>query len=85
MFELLMQQKLSDDSAAAERYHSSSSLMNGVPKPPPTYVPPTGASFMTWPNIYKNLKRIDYCTEQFDYISNRIKCITALTHGPFLQ
>ena len=23
---------------------------------------------MTWPNIYRNLKRIDYCTEQFNMI-----------------
>jgi hypothetical protein len=36
--------------------------------PPPSYVPPTGASPMTWPNIYKNLKRIDYCVDQFDYV-----------------
>eukprot|EP00961_Rhodomonas_salina_P045314 608982-Rhodomonas_salina.2 len=36
--------------------------------PPPTYIAPVGASQATWPNLYKNLKRIDYCTEQFDYV-----------------
>ena len=36
--------------------------------PPPSYVPPPGASPMTWPNIYKNLKRIDYCVDQFDHV-----------------
>lgn len=85
---------------------------------------------MTWPNIYRNLKRIDYCTEQFNMIrshsqsrpcqsctmmfhhdayqccvlapyllplcvvcahpctcvrSNRVKCVTAFTQGPFLS
>jgi hypothetical protein len=23
---------------------------------------------MTWPNIYRNLKDIDYCVDQFDYV-----------------
>jgi len=63
MFQLLQEQ-----AEATERYHSSSKLFNGVPPPPPSYVPPTGASKMTWPNIYKNLKRIDYCVDQFDYV-----------------
>ena len=36
--------------------------------PPPSYVPPMGASPMTWPNIYRNLKDIDYCVDQFDYV-----------------
>jgi hypothetical protein len=22
----------------------------------------------TWPNVYRNLKNIDYCVDQFDYI-----------------
>eukprot|EP00285_Hemiselmis_virescens_P005662 CAMPEP_0173380304 /NCGR_PEP_ID=MMETSP1356-20130122/3015_1 /TAXON_ID=77927 ORGANISM="Hemiselmis virescens, Strain PCC157" /NCGR_SAMPLE_ID=MMETSP1356 /ASSEMBLY_ACC=CAM_ASM_000847 /LENGTH=61 /DNA_ID=CAMNT_0014333847 /DNA_START=71 /DNA_END=256 /DNA_ORIENTATION=+ len=56
----------------------------GIPKPPPTYIPPTGSSYLTWPNVYMNLKNIDYCVDQFDNLSNRIKCITAFTQGPFL-
>jgi len=59
---------LQEAAAAPERFHSTSKVFNGVPQPPPNYVPPTGASAMTWPNIYRNLKRIDYCTEQFNHI-----------------
>lgn len=33
---------------------------------------------MTWPNIYKNLKRIDYCVDQFDYVRY---CDRALAHS----
>ncbi len=36
--------------------------------PPVTYSPPLGASMYTWPNVYRNLKNIDYCVDQFDYI-----------------
>mmetsp|Transcript_51449 Transcript_51449/g.75262 ORF Transcript_51449/g.75262 Transcript_51449/m.75262 type:complete len:81 (-) Transcript_51449:325-567(-) len=76
---------LQEAAAAPERFHSTSKVFNGVPQPPPNYVPPTGASAMTWPNIYRNLKRIDYCTEQFNHISNRVHCVTAFTQGPFLS
>ena len=37
--------------------------------PPPSYVPPTGASYQTWPNVYMNLKNIDYCVDQFDQLT----------------
>jgi hypothetical protein len=37
--------------------------------PPPNYRPPTGASAHTWPNIYSNLKDIDFCVDQFDEIT----------------
>jgi hypothetical protein len=37
--------------------------------PPPNYRPPTGASAKTWPNIYSNLKDIDFCVDQFDEIT----------------
>mmetsp|Transcript_42706 Transcript_42706/g.85905 ORF Transcript_42706/g.85905 Transcript_42706/m.85905 type:complete len:86 (+) Transcript_42706:116-373(+) len=82
MFQIL--QEAAAPEAVGPAPLAESSVMNGVPKPPPTYLPPIGASQGTWPNIYKNLKRIDYCTEQFDYLSNRIKCIHAFTKGPFL-
>lgn len=62
-----------------------SKLFNGVPAPPPSFVPPLGASPMTWPNIYRNLKRIDYCVDQFNYVGNRLKCVKAFTGGPFLD
>merc|ERR1712205_126043 len=48
----------------------------GIPAPPPTYVPPVGSSFNTWPNVYTNLKNIDYCTDQFSYITNRVSAST---------
>jgi hypothetical protein len=37
---------------------------------------------MTWPNIYRNLKNIDYCTEQFNYVRFAIErsytCVYAM-------
>ena len=33
----------------------------GIPNPPDAYIPPTGASVNTWPNIYNNLLDIDFC------------------------
>mmetsp|Transcript_38764 Transcript_38764/g.32718 ORF Transcript_38764/g.32718 Transcript_38764/m.32718 type:complete len:83 (+) Transcript_38764:3-251(+) len=66
-------------------FHRPNMTNGGIPAPPPTYVPPIGASFNTWPNVYTNLKNIDYCTDQFNYITNRIKCIDAFISGPFLN
>jgi hypothetical protein len=37
--------------------------------PPPSYIAPTGASYQTWPNVYMNLKNIDYCVDQFDQLT----------------
>ncbi|EKX40479.1 hypothetical protein GUITHDRAFT_113510 [Guillardia theta CCMP2712] len=59
--------------------------LEGIPEPPAGYVPPLGSSRNTWTNIYKNKGRIDYCVQQFDYLSNRLKCIDKLTGGPFLE
>mmetsp|Transcript_23847 Transcript_23847/g.56956 ORF Transcript_23847/g.56956 Transcript_23847/m.56956 type:complete len:95 (+) Transcript_23847:35-319(+) len=56
----------------------------GIPNPPSGYVPPAGASPNTWPAIYNNLQNIDYCTENFSHLGNRIKCLKAFTPGPFL-
>eukprot|EP00283_Hemiselmis_rufescens_P007761 CAMPEP_0173434146 /NCGR_PEP_ID=MMETSP1357-20121228/12090_1 /TAXON_ID=77926 /ORGANISM="Hemiselmis rufescens, Strain PCC563" /LENGTH=83 /DNA_ID=CAMNT_0014398957 /DNA_START=23 /DNA_END=274 /DNA_ORIENTATION=- len=56
----------------------------GIPKPPPGYMPPLGASSYTWPNIFKNMKRMDYCVDNFDFLGNRIKCINKFT-GPLLD
>ena len=46
--------------------------------------PPIGASANTWANIYKNKQRIDYCVDQFAYLTNRVKCVQKFTVGPFL-
>jgi hypothetical protein len=50
-------------------FHRPNMVNGGIPAPPPTYVPPVGSSFNTWPNVYTNLKNIDYCTDQFNYIT----------------
>mmetsp|Transcript_55984 Transcript_55984/g.137234 ORF Transcript_55984/g.137234 Transcript_55984/m.137234 type:complete len:80 (-) Transcript_55984:526-765(-) len=55
-----------------------------IPGPPAGWVPPAGASTNTWANIYKNKQRMDYCTDQFAYITNRVKCVQKFTQGPFL-
>ena len=42
-------------------------------------------SHNTYANIVKNKSNIDYCIDQFSFISNRIKCIKLMTGGgPFL-
>lgn len=42
-------------------------------------------SHNTYKNIVHNKGNIDYCIEQYAYISNRIKCIKVMTgNGPFL-
>lgn len=56
----------------------------GIPKPPPGYMPPLGASPYTWPNIFKNMKRMDYCVDKFDFLGNREACIGKFT-GPLLS
>mmetsp|Transcript_13894 Transcript_13894/g.21664 ORF Transcript_13894/g.21664 Transcript_13894/m.21664 type:complete len:82 (+) Transcript_13894:30-275(+) len=39
----------------------------------------------TYANIVHNKDNIDYCIDQFNYITNRIKCIKLMTgNGPFL-
>ena len=30
----------------------------------------------TWGELYKNKEDIDWCTENFDWFEDRIKCIT---------
>ena len=35
---------------------------------------------MTWPNIYRNLKRIDYCTEQFNMIRSHSQTVSIMHH-----
>ncbi|EKX34767.1 hypothetical protein GUITHDRAFT_155648 [Guillardia theta CCMP2712] len=43
-------------------------------------------SFRTAQNIAHNKDNIDYCIDQFNYISNRIKCIRLMTgNGPYLS
>lgn len=42
-----------------------------IPGPPAGWIPPIGASTNTWANIYENKQRIDYCTDQFAYLTNR--------------
>ena len=44
---------------------------SGIVDPPPSYVPPLGASRATWPNIMKNKGNIDYCVDQFFHLMNR--------------
>mmetsp|Transcript_24230 Transcript_24230/g.35521 ORF Transcript_24230/g.35521 Transcript_24230/m.35521 type:complete len:92 (-) Transcript_24230:241-516(-) len=42
-------------------------------------------SHNTYKNIVSNKGNMDYCIEQFAYISNRIKCMKVMTGGgPFL-
>jgi len=42
-------------------------------------------SHNTYKDIVKNKGNIDYCVEQFSYISNRLKCINVMCGGgPFL-
>ena len=45
--------------------------VSGPVDPPPTYIPPLGASRATWPNILKNKGNIDYCVDQFFHLTNR--------------
>jgi len=59
-------------------------FFNGIPNPPPGYIAPAGASQYTWPAIYKNLQNIDYCSDNFKQVSNRIHCMNAFTVGPQL-
>ena len=42
-------------------------------------------SHNTTQNIINNKANIDYCIDNFNYISNRIRCIKVMTGGgPFL-
>jgi len=84
MFQILQDVAAPAEAPAAEPYRPNMAN-GGIPKPPPTYIAPVGSSYLTWPNVYMNLKNIDYCVDQFNMISNRIKCINAFTHGPFLD
>jgi hypothetical protein len=85
MFQLLALSRLQEgDAAPAPELHREN-MRGGIPAPPASYIPPTGSSYMTWPNVYMNLKNIDYCVDQFDQITNRVKCIKAFTGGPFLN
>ena len=73
MFARALLMKLDDNSA------------NAIASPPPGYIPPIGATDRTWPNIYRNMKHMDFCKDQFDLLANRMHCITILTNGPFLN
>jgi hypothetical protein len=53
------------------------------PPAQPGYLPPLGASPYTWPNIFKNMKRMDYCVDNFDFLGNRIKCINVRSLSNF--
>ena len=55
-----------------------------IPGPPAGWVPPIGASTNNWANIYKNKQRIDYCVDQFAYLTNCVKCVQKFTVGSFL-
>ena len=55
-----------------------------VPCPPDDYKPPKGASPQTWPQIYRNLQNIDYCTYKFKSIKNRLKCLKSFNPINFL-
>mmetsp|Transcript_11328 Transcript_11328/g.27212 ORF Transcript_11328/g.27212 Transcript_11328/m.27212 type:complete len:109 (+) Transcript_11328:334-660(+) len=86
MFQVLQEVAAPAEAPAPAATGYRSNMANGgIPKPPPSYIAPVGSSYMTWPNVYSNLKNIDYCVDQFNMISNRIKCINAFTHGPFLD
>eukprot|EP00287_Rhodomonas_sp_CCMP768_P005409 CAMPEP_0196723872 /NCGR_PEP_ID=MMETSP1091-20130531/5929_1 /TAXON_ID=302021 /ORGANISM="Rhodomonas sp., Strain CCMP768" /LENGTH=66 /DNA_ID=CAMNT_0042065913 /DNA_START=75 /DNA_END=275 /DNA_ORIENTATION=+ len=42
-------------------------------------------SHNTYDNIVHNKANIDYCIDQFSFVSSRIKCIKMMTgNGPFL-
>ena len=60
------------------------SYFRGVPCPPEDFKPPAGSSPNTWPQIYRNLQNIDYCTDKYKHISLRIKCIKAFEPSNFL-
>mmetsp|Transcript_44131 Transcript_44131/g.92328 ORF Transcript_44131/g.92328 Transcript_44131/m.92328 type:complete len:103 (-) Transcript_44131:165-473(-) len=58
----------------------------GIPNPPDAYIPPTGASTYTWPNIYNNLLDIDFCVDHFSHLGNRVKCMETFQNaGPMLS
>lgn len=78
MFEILRTTQLETVSADVQGPYTV------IPGPPAGWVPPIGASANTWANIYKNKQRIDYCVDQFAYLTNRVKCVQKFTVGPFL-
>jgi hypothetical protein len=42
-------------------------------------------SHNTKQNVLNNTENIDYCVDQFAFVSSRIKCIKLMTgNGPFL-
>ena len=63
MFMHLLRTKLEDSAGSSDAA--------GPVDPPPTYIPPMGASAATWPNILKNKSNIDYCVEEFHYLITR--------------
>ncbi len=63
MFGSLMQSMLDDSSDPNDA--------SAIQPPPPSYIPPLGASRATWPNIMKNKGNIDYCVDQFFHLMNR--------------
>ena len=64
-------------------------ILGVYPTPPPdAYIPPTGASTYTWPNIYNNLldMDIDFCLDHFSHLGNRVKCMETFQNaGPMLS
>ena len=67
MFEILHTQKLQTVDAEIQGPYTV------IPGPPAGWIPPIGASSNTWADIYKNKQRIDYCVDQFAYLTNRVK------------
>ena len=57
-----------------------------TPSPPHLhhYAFETGSSPNTWPQIYRNLQNIDYCTNTYKSISLRLNCIKAFEPANFL-
>jgi hypothetical protein len=37
----------------------------------------------TWGELYKNKEDIDWCTENFGWFEDRIKCISYVPYTPF--
>eukprot|EP00292_Cryptomonas_paramecium_P028718 CAMPEP_0113668850 /NCGR_PEP_ID=MMETSP0038_2-20120614/4232_1 /TAXON_ID=2898 /ORGANISM="Cryptomonas paramecium" /LENGTH=58 /DNA_ID=CAMNT_0000584645 /DNA_START=36 /DNA_END=212 /DNA_ORIENTATION=+ /assembly_acc=CAM_ASM_000170 len=51
---------------------------------PASQLPLDYQSRNTLTNIAENKKRMDYCISTFKFIENRVKCIEAVTGGPYL-
>ncbi len=56
----------------------------GIPDPPPGWIPPTEASYNTWPSVYTNLKSMDFCAAQFTTVLEQMRCVETLGSGPII-